>query len=31
MLIEYGVRSSAPVPDVDLWQTDPEPGTEGGR
>jgi hypothetical protein len=31
MLIQYGVRSSAPVPDVDLWQTDPAPGTEGGR
>ncbi len=31
MLVEYGVRSSTSVPDVDPWQADPEPGGEGGR
>ena len=31
MLAEYGVRSSAPVPTVDPWNSSSEPGTEGGQ
>lgn len=28
MLTEYGVRSSAPVPTVDIWRNDTKPGME---
>jgi hypothetical protein len=31
MLTQYGVRSSTPVPDPDLWLGDPQQDTEGGQ
>jgi hypothetical protein len=30
MLTQYGVRSSTPVPEIDLWNLDPNLGWEGG-